>query len=160
MMGWTVTGTDGEPVKDFSIAGVSQARQAAFNHLVADHRTGGILYRVKDGAKEIVCEIDTVSARFRAPGDGSGWKPICRKLVLMDDDEWIVVDAGLVDFQNVRAFAEICGVDMSAVIADEPMLFYGKTVPDPDGGYVYEFTEAQTPRSFPVWVFERRHTDG
>lgn len=159
MMEWTVTGTDGEPVKDFSVMGVSQARQAAFNFLVADHRTGGILYRVKGGERDLVCEIDTVSARFRDPGNDSKWKPICRKLVLLDDDEWIVVDAGLVSFQNVRAYAELCGVDMSDVIADEPMLFYGKTVPDPDGGYLYEFTETQTPRSFTVWILERRHTD-
>lgn len=160
MMEWIVTGTDGEPVKDFSISGVAMARHTAFNFLVAAFRKGGILYKVKDGAKEGVCEIDTVAARFRAPGGDSGWRPICRKLAIMEDEAWIVVDAGLVSYENVRTFAKLCGVDTSDVITDAPMLFYGKTVPDPDGGYVYEFTEAQTPRSFPVWVFERRHTDG
>ena len=155
MTEWTVLDEDGNKVQTFGISGQANARQHAFNALLAWRLKRGELCRPgKDGKLEGVCWIDVVEGTYRTidPETQTEWRPILRKMTFLAEGEWVIMDAQLVSYENVAKFIEVQGIDPGDYYTTAPSLYWCRSVVDRDGQTYYEFWETQPPRSFGVWA--------
>ena len=157
MMDWSVLDKDGAAVGTFSVDGASNARTIAFNMLVERYKSGGKLCKVnRDNSITDMFWIDTESAEFRRVGsDSEPWRPILRKMSIIHDEDWGIMDAELVQYQNVTAYAAMHGLGDDGYETERPQLCWCRTVVDREGTPTYEFFSKQLPKAFQVWVCRR-----
>ena len=157
MMNWTVLDKDGTTVGTFSVDGASNARTIAFNTLVERYKRGGKVCKVnRDNSTTDMFWIDTGSAEYRKVGSGDEpWRPILRKMAIIHDEGWVIMDAELVRYENVTAYAALHGLGESEYDTGNPRLCWCRAVVDREGVPTYEFFSKQLPKAFQVWVCRR-----
>ena len=157
MMDWKVLDKDGADVGKFSVDGASNARTIAFNMLVERYKSGGKLCKVnRDNSTTDMFWIDAESAEYRkVSSDDEPWKPILRKMSIIHDEDWVIMDAELVQYQNVTAYAAMHGLGDDGYQTERPQLCWCRTVVDREGTPTYEFFSKQLPKAFQVWVCRR-----
>ena len=157
MMNWTVLDKDRDTVGTFSVDGASNARTIAFNILIEHYKRGGILCKVnRDGNVTDQFWIDTELAEFRkVDSDDNSWRPILRKMAIIHDENWVIMDAELIRYENVTAYAAMHGLGDDGYDTDRPRLCWCRAIVDRNGTTTYEFFSKPLPRSFQVWVCRR-----
>ena len=156
MMCWTVLDKDGTTVGTFSVDGSSNARIMAFNTLVECHKRGGKLCKKNRNNIMDMFWIDVKSAEYRkVDSDDDPWRPILRKMAIIHDEDWVVMDAKLVRYENVTPYAEIHGLGDDSYDTGRPQLCWCRAIVDRGGVPTYEFFSKPLSRSFQVWVCKR-----
>ncbi len=153
VMSWTVVSDTFS--KDFEADSVADARHKAFNILVGAQCIKGILQKNKNGSRADLCQISVRHGTYRPAGSDTD-KQICHKLTLAYDDDWVLIDAGLVDYENFEAFCRFFDVPIEDYDTEAPAMYWCRTYVDEDRVGYYVFFETQEKRTFPVWVCYRK----